>query len=478
MSCAWSSDPARGRDRDAVRATLLNRADDLGRETIQKSLKSYLSRLRAWLAFACSGLFHGGVLSATPADALMFLAIFRNGNSASKYLDAVKWIYVYLGRPLTWMSDKVRQTLRGAKKQTRVQNALKPRRAIRWDLLCRLVAYAWRVGDFYYAFAYVMAANFLLRCRDELIGMFFEQLSFNLQITPCTVSLRLDSRKNMPQGTSMKRRCICQSHPWLCPVHMTSRLCEKVGRQMKGKIFPFSYSSLQNVLRAHLSALGEPNAQEYSTKAFRRGTAREMVASQSSLAEVLAAGQWRSAAFLLYIDKMDVEEDAVFAALDSLSDDDDAGHPDSAHIAVPSTSAKAPVTQTCGRPDGPVSGLAIPDRRAHAPPRAQQPQVAAALPSTPPAPEEAQTHTSESHPRSDTAQSNVAGTLVPAARHAPSGHGAIPKKRPSKRGIRFTNTKQRRSAPNAPVVPEALAPIGESDDESDQDYKDLPFIND
>ena len=77
------------------------------------------------------------------------------------------------------------------------------------------------------------------------------------------------------------------------------------------------------MLRAHLSALKVPDANEYSTKAFRRGTAREMLDSQSSLAEVLVAGQWRSAAFLLYIDKMDVEEDAVFAALDSLSDEED-----------------------------------------------------------------------------------------------------------------------------------------------------------
>ena len=48
--------------------------------------------------------------------------------------------------------------------------------------------------------------------------------------------------------------------------------------------------------------------------------AREMVASGSSLAEVLSAGQWRSSAFMLYLDKSEIEEDAVFAALDALSD--------------------------------------------------------------------------------------------------------------------------------------------------------------
>ena len=429
-----------------MRATLLNRADALGRETIQKSIKSYVSRLRAWLGFACSGIMQGGVLSATPSDMLMFIAIFRNGNSAQKYVSAVKWIYVYLQKQLTWESEKVRQTMRGAKKMTRLQSAAKPRRAIRWDLLRRLVEYAWVRGDYYYAYAYVMAANFLLRCKDELVSMWFEQLTFATQVTPNTVSLRLPSRKNLPQGTSMKRRCICQQHPWLCPVHMASRLCVKVDREMRGKIFPFSYSSLQNVLRAHLSALQVPDANEYSTKAFRRGTAREMLANQSSLADVLVAGQWRSAAFLLYIDKMDVEEDAVFAALDSLSDEEDT----------------RPATGT------------VPTRIA---PTAQQLPIAPAPPSPP-------------------AASAVAAPKVPPARAAPpagsdGGPGNMqrssvsettkPKRR--KRGIYFTSAKRTRkttthdrSLDGHPALVNEQ-PEAESE-ESDQDYRNLPFVND
>ena len=428
---------SRGHNPENVRDTLLNRADALGRQTIHKSIKSYVSRLRAWLAFACSGIMHGGVLSATPSDMLMFIAIFRNGDSAQKYVSAVKWIYVYLQKPLTWESEKVRQTMRGARKVTRLQNAAKPRRAIRWDLLRRLVEYAWSRGDYYYAYAYVMAANFLLRCKDELIGMCFEQLTFDTSVNPNTVSLRLQSRKNLPKGSSLKRRCICQSHYWLCPVHMASRVCVKLQRELRGKIFSFSYWSLQNVLRAHLSALKVPDANEYSTKAFRRGTAREMLASQSSLAEVLVAGQWRSAAFLLYIDKMDVEEDAVFAALDSLSDEEDTSPAENAPIAA----------------------------------MAQQMPIAPAQPSPPAAP------------------GPVVEPRVPPARAAPSVTSAgAPKPKKRKRGILFTSAKRNtrsqtssRDGTAANVSEQAVNPAEHGDtvesEESDQDYRELPFIN-
>ena len=57
---------------EALRA----RADAMGRETIRKSLQSYASRIKAFIMFMMIGICTGGVLSATPADMLLFLAIF------------------------------------------------------------------------------------------------------------------------------------------------------------------------------------------------------------------------------------------------------------------------------------------------------------------------------------------------------------------------------------------------------------------
>ena len=286
--------------------------------------------LRCFLAFAAVGLFVGGALSATPEDMLLYVGIFRNADSAAQYIKAVRWMYTYLNRDITWESQKLKQALRGGHKLQKALNASKPRPAIRWLLLARLVDHAWQRSMFAFAAGYVIAANFLLRCQSELVDMDFSQLCFDTNATPVTVTLKLHCRKNMPHGATLTRKCICHSYPRLCPVHIFSRLVDATKRAMVGKIFQFSYSAFQNTMRVHLRDLGVEGYQDYSTKAFRRGTAQEMVATGSSLAEVLSAGQWRSAAFLLYLRRADIEEDAVFAAFDQLSDDEEASPGDAA----------------------------------------------------------------------------------------------------------------------------------------------------
>ena len=51
-----------------------------------------------------------------------------------------------------------------------------------------------------------------------------------------------------------------------------------------------------------------PNAAEFGTHCFRRGHARDMLKCGATLAEILRAGQWKSAAFLKYLEKNDIEE--------------------------------------------------------------------------------------------------------------------------------------------------------------------------
>ena len=85
-------------------------------------------------------------------------------------------MYTYLNCALTWESPKLKQSLRGGHKLQKAINASKPRPAIRWALLARMVDHAWSRGMFAIATAYVVAANFLLRCKSELVDMAFEQL--------------------------------------------------------------------------------------------------------------------------------------------------------------------------------------------------------------------------------------------------------------------------------------------------------------
>ena len=115
----------------------------MSRETIAKSLQSYASRIKAFILFMLIGICAGGVLSATSDDMLMFLAIFNNPHSAKKYMQAVKWMYIYLDCPLTWQSEKVSQCLRGAKKAA-LARGVQLRLAIRWDLLRSLgLLFSW-----------------------------------------------------------------------------------------------------------------------------------------------------------------------------------------------------------------------------------------------------------------------------------------------------------------------------------------------
>ena len=60
--------------------------------------------------------------------------------------------------------------------------------------------------------------------------------------------------------------------------------------------------------------LNVPDANKYSSNAFRYGHAQQMVSDGARLCEILAAGDWKSAAFLCYQDRCKLEHDAVLEA--------------------------------------------------------------------------------------------------------------------------------------------------------------------
>ena len=64
------------------------------------------------------------------------------------------------------------------------------------------------------------------------------------------------------------------------------------------------------------------HATSYGTHDIRRGHAKDLQMSGASLAEILAAGQWRSPAFMKYLDQSELEQGvALEAAVES--DDDE-----------------------------------------------------------------------------------------------------------------------------------------------------------
>ena len=99
---------------------------------------------------------------------LPFLGFFRNADSAAKYISAVRWLYDYFQRPITWESRTLGQALRGGSKLESLKVKIKG--SIRWALLARMVSHVWAKGEFLMALAFVLASMFLLRCGFGPLG--------------------------------------------------------------------------------------------------------------------------------------------------------------------------------------------------------------------------------------------------------------------------------------------------------------------
>ena len=74
------------------------------------------------------------------------------------------------------------------------------------------------------------------------------------------------------------------------------------------------------LLREALRSMRVDAPSEYGTHAFRRGHARDLAEAGTPLAIILKAGQWRSQAFMRYLDPNDIE---TLAALEVAYDSDD-----------------------------------------------------------------------------------------------------------------------------------------------------------
>ena len=77
-----------------------------------------------------------------------------------------------------------------------------------------------------------------------------------------------------------------------------------------------------HTLRTLLARIGVANAQVYTLKCYRAGKATALAASGESIGAILQAGEWRSAAFLSYVDEEVVDERQLLEDQLAASDDD------------------------------------------------------------------------------------------------------------------------------------------------------------
>ena len=136
------------------------------------------------------------------------------------------------------------------------------------------------------------------------------------------IYLRLKCRKNKPMGSELWRTCWCSSCSLTCPIHVLGKYSNTLPRGAA----PFAATSpgaALGLLRSMLEKLEVPEAIHYRTHDLRRGHAEDLKLSGASLMEILRAGEWRSPAFLSYLNVNDLESAAVVAAhVNDESDED------------------------------------------------------------------------------------------------------------------------------------------------------------
>jgi len=78
-----------------------------------------------------------------------------------------------------------------------------------------------------------------------------------------------------------------------------------------------------SALKRVLGVLGVPIVEAVSFKAFRAGKATSMACSGHTLAHKLNAGEWRSSAYIIYVDEaLAVEQVVLRHAVENCSDEE------------------------------------------------------------------------------------------------------------------------------------------------------------
>ena len=178
-----------------------------------------------------------------------------------------------------------------------------------------------RKCDHRYSMLYLLAYTFLLRLPSEALPAVCGNIGMAdsgceqavVYLDGDVLCLRLKCRKNKQEGSLLKRECWCNSCPATCPVHRLWPYLLSCGLGQK----PFAGITPANALtrlRCCLTELRIPEARYYRTHDFRRGHAQDMVEQGRKLCEILAAGEWRSPAFMCYMDQCELERAAVTEA--------------------------------------------------------------------------------------------------------------------------------------------------------------------
>eukprot|EP00435_Cladocopium_sp_Y103_P036239 s772_g9.t1 len=256
------------------------------------------------------------------SDIVHFVAIFRNAGTAANYISYIKWACVLRGYSLQWFTGQVTMALKGLKKQANRDGKLVEQKIFDEDIVLKVITLCNGLPNHFAIGAiFLLAWQFLLRGPSEAVPAEWGSEQELYQLPPGrhsalwvdsqgVTSLRLRRRKNRPQGSLLRRPCLCSTVP--NPMCLGHRILSAPDHIAVGQsVCQLTASQLLYRLHRLLAMLLVADPCNYKWKAFRAGKASAMAKAGQPLPQILQAGEWRSAAVLNYVPTCDPDKDLV-----------------------------------------------------------------------------------------------------------------------------------------------------------------------
>ena len=298
---------------------------------VQDSLKSVASGIQCYASFC--DLIQVAYFPPCSENILRWSTVFSPGRTFGIYLAHVSKACQLLNLPLTWITPSIRGVAKGLASAQDV--SFRFDNFIQKDLFVKLIRFellSSEVGRLFY-----VSYLFFLRVPSEGLPIIRAAPS-DIITTKAPQScmalmgirsiggfprliLKLKKRKLNKTGAIMMRPCFCDGEGMmptgLCPIRDFSPLIQNTTLPGEGLFSSLQRRNLNRILKAILKRMGVESAEKYSTKAFRRGAAMDIMASGSTLAQIMRSAGWHSQAFRAYL-MFQMEEEcnmkAIFAS--------------------------------------------------------------------------------------------------------------------------------------------------------------------
>jgi len=302
--------------------------------SINGSWRSYASGLAAWSAFMDACFPHSPHFPAGKSSLLAFVPFFANGKTCEKYIQHVQFAERVLGLPSQVDPAWVKALIRGVSK---FHHRAESPRFLEADVTS-LIKAALDGGLLSLARMFAVCRTFMGRAANELhplqidgrSGLDSDDTRWHSQVhiavggdgrLSATITLR--TRKNAPRGGKLIRFCGCSANGndtllcGVCALRAQVREHRAAGRGPTELLFPeVSGPGGAAAFRRTCSQLNLAPAWH----AFRRGAASDLLRRGAPLSAVLAGGGWRSAAFLRYLSRADIDERVALEQAFAVSD--------------------------------------------------------------------------------------------------------------------------------------------------------------